>query len=255
MHPTLRALLEAAKAYGGNNMFRRELHDAADAWHEAGCPGLDDEPTADALADAWEAGAEHALDSLPSDVDRAEMLEAANRAQKKVDAWPRWKREFDLDAALGTKRPTLTDPPEIKIHLAPGARMPTRATDGSAGWDLYAARDELLHNCEHAIDGPQVVDTGVALGLPFGWEAQIRPRSGLSKLGVVGVFGTVDSDYRGRIGVILTGTKEIRTIRKGERIAQLVFKEVPRVRLVQVEDASELGETERGTGGFGSSGR
>jgi dUTP pyrophosphatase len=139
------------------------------------------------------------------------------------------------------------------IKSAPGvAQFPTSATSGSAGMDLYAAIDQ-------PVDIPpqerRVVGTGMAIALPVGVEAQIRSRSGLaSKHGVV-VFnapGTIDSDYRGEIKVILANFgKEVFTVVPGMRIAQMV---VARYEQVLWDLVSDLPDTSRGAEGFGSSG-
>jgi len=227
MHPTLRALLEAAKACGEDGAYDQDMGDllgAATRWADAGCPGLDD-----------------------PDYYVAPTLKSRPVGEGAVTvAVPAGNGVFQLDA---------NEPPTIRVRLSPGAKMPTRATDGSSGWDLYALEDELLTDCDYDLDGPHTVRTGVRISLPPGWEAQVRPRSGLSKLGVVSAFGTVDADYRGEIGVLLTGSRDHYVIKAGDRIAQLVFQRVPTVRLVEVADVAELGETARGEAGFGSSGR
>jgi dUTP pyrophosphatase len=129
---------------------------------------------------------------------------------------------------------------------------PRRATDHSAGLDLRARVDG-----EVRIDpGERVlIPTGIALALPPGYEAQVRPRSGLAwKRGVTVLNGpgTVDSDYRGEIRVILINHgREPQTVRRGDRIAQLVVQRLPQV---DWHEADELPESERGTGGFGHTG-
>ena len=139
-------------------------------------------------------------------------------------------------------------PCEVKYKLLePEAKLPTRATDGSAGWDLYASRDVIVW--EH---DPTLIHTGIAIELPPGWEAQCRPRSGNAMRGLWTLFGTVDSDYRGELLVVALGfKKQGYKINTGDRIAQLVFNRVPNVYWVE----SELSDTDRGTGGFGSTGR
>jgi len=145
--------------------------------------------------------------------------------------------------------------PKVKVKRLPhgrGLEIPSYATDRSAGMDLRAAitRPLLLKPMERAI-----VPTGFALELPNGYEAQVRPRSGLALkkgLTVLNSPGTIDADYRGEIKVILInlGEEEV-LIQRGDRIAQLVIAPVSRVELVEVE---ELSPTVRGTGGFGSTG-
>ena len=130
--------------------------------------------------------------------------------------------------------------------------LPTYATAGSAGMDICAAVHEPV---EIAPGGIALVPTGVAVALPPGYEAQVRSRSGLAARH--GVFalnspGTVDSDYRGEIKVILAnfGSMPFR-IQRGDRIAQVV---VARYEPVEWREMSSLEETERGGGGFGSTG-
>lgn len=138
----------------------------------------------------------------------------------------------------------------IRISLAEGAVMPERKTDGASGYDLCAMVEAQIQPGRLA-----VFDTGVTLEMPVGMEAQIRPRSGLASRGIVGTFGTVDSDYRSSVRVILTnqGT-EAYTVRAGDRIAQMMFARVELPKL-EVVDITRLSKTERGTGGFGSTGR
>lgn len=132
--------------------------------------------------------------------------------------------------------------------------LPAYETAGAAGLDLLAA---IGYNTYVTLErfARAVVPTGVALELPPGFEAQVRPRSGLAaKYGitVLNSPGTVDADYRGEVGVVLVnlGTEPFR-IERGMRIAQLVVAPVTRVTLVEVAD---LGETHRSAGGFGSTG-
>ena len=135
-----------------------------------------------------------------------------------------------------------------------GLPLPTRQSKGASGYDLAAAvaEGETLVIAPGAFG---LVPCGFALALPVGYEAQIRPRSGLAaRLGVtvLNAPGTVDADYRGEVKAILvnhgTGPFEIR---RGDRIAQMVIAAVPDIALVEVD---ELEETERGNGGFGSTG-
>lgn len=132
------------------------------------------------------------------------------------------------------------------------ARLPVYATSGSSGMDLVAAIDEpvVIGSMEFA-----TIPTGIALEIPAGFEGQIRARSGLASLYGIGVLnapGTIDSDYRGEIKVILFNFgKEPFVVEPGTRIAQLVVAPVCKVEL---EIANELSETERKEGGFGHSG-
>jgi len=128
-----------------------------------------------------------------------------------------------------------------------------KATPYSSGWDLPAllGKDITLYPKEI-----KLIPTGITIELPPYMEAQVRPRSGLALkhgITVLNSPGTIDSDYRGEIGVILINhSRNPFTIRPGDRIAQLVFSEVTKVHLTKVEDISRL--TGRGEGGFGSSG-
>ena len=130
--------------------------------------------------------------------------------------------------------------------------LPAYATLDSAGMDLIAAVTEALIL---APGDRALVPTGIAIALPSGFEAQVRPRSGLAlKFGVttLNTPGTIDADYRGEIGVILINHgREPVTIKRGDRIAQLVVAPVTRVRW---DERASLEETARGAGGFGSSG-
>ena len=131
-------------------------------------------------------------------------------------------------------------------------QAPTYETEGSAGMDLRANLNEpiVLKPLERAI-----VKTGLFIALPVGFEAQVRPRSGLAAkkgITVLNSPGTVDADYRGEIGVILVNlSNEDFIINDGERIAQLVIAKHERVNWQEV---AVLNETERGAGGFGSTG-
>ncbi|MCS7176649.1 MAG: dUTP diphosphatase [Candidatus Kapabacteria bacterium] len=130
--------------------------------------------------------------------------------------------------------------------------LPTYATEGSAGMDVYAAVTEPV---ELPPGGIVVIPTGIAIALPLGYECQVRPRSGIAArhgVFVLNAPGTIDSDYRGEIRVILANFgREPFWIRRGDRIAQLV---VTRYERVQWELVQELPQTERGSGGFGSTG-
>lgn len=133
------------------------------------------------------------------------------------------------------------------------AVLPAQGRNGDAGYDLYAVLDEPLHM--HSFT-PTPVQTGWKIAIPEGFEGQIRPRSGLAKLGitVANSPGTIDSNYRGDLVVLLVNnTDGLHTIKNGDRIAQLLIKAVPVVDLVEVEDFEDW--TSRGEDGFGSSGR
>jgi dUTP pyrophosphatase len=140
----------------------------------------------------------------------------------------------------------------LKVQrLRPSARLPVRATAGSSGLDLFACLEDpegllLSHD-------PVLVPTGIALEIPPGFDAQIRPRSGLSARGVGVALGTIDSDYRGEVLVTMYvfGSQDSFRIRDGDRIAQLVLSRLAELPVVEAE---ELSPTARGSGGHGSTG-
>lgn len=143
----------------------------------------------------------------------------------------------------------------IRIRRLAAARdlpLPSPASPGSAGFDLRAALAEevILRPGERLL-----VPTGVVLEIPPGWEGQVRPRSGLALrhgIGIVNAPGTIDSDYRGEVAVILVNHGEAPfSLKRGDRIAQLV---IARVESVEWEEADALAESGRGEGGFGSTG-
>jgi dUTP pyrophosphatase len=140
-----------------------------------------------------------------------------------------------------------------RIHAR--AALPHYASSGAAGLDLTAAIDApvVLAPLERA-----KLPTGLVLGLPPGHEGQVRPRSGLAikqGLTVLNAPGTIDEDYRGELAVLLVNlSHEPVTISPGDRIAQLVIAPVTRANVVEVESVEQLGATERGAGGFGSTG-
>ncbi len=141
---------------------------------------------------------------------------------------------------------------EIKIINKSGHDLPRYETDLSAGVDLRANIDEAI---TLAPLQRQLIKTGLFMALPKGYEAQVRPRSGLAlKKGitVLNTPGTIDADYRGEIGVILVNlSNEPFTVENGERIAQMVVAKCEQANFIAVE---ELDETDRGAGGFGSTG-
>ncbi|MEO8277102.1 MAG: dUTP diphosphatase [Thermoanaerobaculia bacterium] len=160
---------------------------------------------------------------------------------------------------MSTTPPAPHPPPlEVRIRRLPhaeGLPLPGAATPGSAGADLRAAvADDVVIE----VGERRLIPTGWSVEIPSGWEGQVRPRSGLAaKFGVtlLNAPGTIDSDYRGEIQVLLVhlgapGSAPF-VVRRGERIAQLVISPVPAVRFVEAE---ELPGSERGSGGFGSTG-
>ncbi|GIP27328.1 deoxyuridine 5'-triphosphate nucleotidohydrolase [Paenibacillus sp. J23TS9] len=144
----------------------------------------------------------------------------------------------------------------VQIHKLPGhedVRIPEKMSSSASGYDLYAAVEEeiVLQPGER-----KLIPTGFALAMPEGLEAQIRPRSGLAmKHGItcLNTPGTIDADYRGEVKVLLINLgQEPFAIVRNERIAQMVFQEVPQIQFEQVE---ALSETVRGAGGFGHTGK
>lgn len=132
--------------------------------------------------------------------------------------------------------------------------LPEPSSAGSAGADLRAAIGDALRL---APGQRRLVPTGLRLAVPSGWEAQVRPRSGLALhhgLTVLNAPGTIDSDYRGEVGVVLINLgQDAVTIEHGDRIAQLVVAPVGRIQFEEAEVS--LAESGRGEGGFGSTGR
>ncbi len=129
---------------------------------------------------------------------------------------------------------------------------PAYANPGDAGLDLYAAKDVTLQPGQRVM-----IPTGIAIAIPQGYAGFVQPRSGLAAkqgFSIVNTPGLIDSGYRGEIGVIglNTDTQSEITIKRGDRVAQLVIQEVPVVELLEV---NELDETERSSGGFGSTGK
>ncbi|MDR2470810.1 MAG: dUTP diphosphatase [Treponema sp.] len=150
----------------------------------------------------------------------------------------------------------MTGVPAVRVfRKRPGAVLPRYASEGAAGADIAACLEQPGGELVIAPGGRAKIPTGLVLEIPPGWEAQVRPRSGLAFSGGVTVLnapGTIDSDYRGELEVLLVnlGT-ESRRIQSGDRIAQLVFAPAPRAVFVET---AETGATGRGGGGFGSTG-
>ena len=144
-------------------------------------------------------------------------------------------------------------PPPLRVQVLPhgeGLDLPAYATPGSAGMDLRAAEDCTLQPMERT-----AVPTGLKVAIPDGWEGQIRPRSGLAfrqGLSIPNAPGTIDSDYRGELKVLLInlGDSPI-VIERGMRIAQMLITPAPQAEIQIVQD---LDDTQRGESGFGSTG-
>jgi dUTP pyrophosphatase len=141
---------------------------------------------------------------------------------------------------------------DIKVVNRGHQPLPAYATAQSAGMDLRANLDEsiVLHPLEH-----RLIPTGLFISLPEGYEAQVRPRSGLAfkhGITVLNAPGTVDADYRGEIGVLLVNLSNTDfVVNDGERIAQMVIARHEQGNFIEVD---QLDETERGTGGYGHTG-
>ncbi len=147
-------------------------------------------------------------------------------------------------------------PLKIRINriseLTKDVSLPTYATEGSAGMDIYAAVDgEMVVKAGETT----LVPTGFSMEIPVGYEAQIRPRSGLalkSSIGLMNSPGTIDSDYRGEVKIVFTNYgKNDFVVKRGDRIAQMVVATYQRVLW---EESTQLSETARGSGGFGHTG-
>ena len=145
------------------------------------------------------------------------------------------------------------EPVPVQVRRLPhgeGLALPAYATDGAAGMDVVSAEDvTLAPGARHA------VATGLAMAIPAGYEIQVRPRSGLALkhgIGIPNTPGTIDSDYRGELKVILVNHgSEVFAIARGDRVAQLVLAPVTRAAWHEVD---ALDDTQRGAGGFGSTG-
>jgi len=148
----------------------------------------------------------------------------------------------------------VTEGPKVKIaRTDPRARVPTRGSTHAAGWDLYCLEDTIV-----SFRSSVKVSTGLRVAIPIGYEGQVRARSSLGSKGLIlpHSIGTIDADYRGELFVLMTwiGEGDSYKIRSGERIAQLVIAPIPNSNFVEV-GIEDLGDTDRGEGGFGSTGR
>lgn len=143
----------------------------------------------------------------------------------------------------------------FKVKLIEAGQAPTRATEFSSGFDLYARVPKNIYEHDWVVIRPGenlVIPVGFAMEIPAGYEAVIRPRSGMGKEGIVACIGTIDADYRGELSVnLFNHSWKHYSVKNGQRIGQLVIQEVPSVELQVV---TELSETVRGEKGFGSSG-
>jgi dUTP pyrophosphatase len=144
---------------------------------------------------------------------------------------------------------------KVQVKVLPhgqGVPLPKYMSDHAAGMDLYAAvQEELIIPS----GGWKLVPTGLAMAIPEGYEAQVRPRSGLALkqgVSVLNTPGTVDADYRGEVGVILMNhSKDELVVKRGDRIAQMIINKIERI---EFDEVDVLPATDRGTGGFGHTG-
>ena len=126
--------------------------------------------------------------------------------------------------------------------------LPRYASLGASGIDIYSTENRVICTGESAL-----IPAGIAVEIPPGYEGQVRPRSSITRRCLILPTGTIDADYRGEIAIVLINAgREVQHISRGDRIAQLVIAPVARCPVVEVE---ELGDTERGAGGLGSTGR
>lgn len=151
-----------------------------------------------------------------------------------------------------SKKQKLDNTDSLKVYLrSERATLPTRGSALAAGYDLYAAEDALIPG-----HGQGMVATDITVVVPIGTYGRVAPRSGLAvKHGISTGAGVVDADYRGEIRVVLFNHSLTDfAIKKGDRIAQLVLERIVNAEIQQIS-AEELDETERGAGGFGSTGK
>lgn len=139
---------------------------------------------------------------------------------------------------------------KIRIQRISDVPLPKYAHPGDAGLDIYSAGDHVLKPGER-----KLISTGIKIAVPIGYEAQIRPKSGLAikhGLSIVNTPGTIDSGYRGEVGIICInhGQEDIK-IQKNNKIAQMIINKVEKA---DIEEVDELDDTSRGEGGFGSTG-
>jgi dUTP pyrophosphatase len=147
----------------------------------------------------------------------------------------------------------MNNPPRVRYQkLRPGALAPRYMSAGAAGLDLASAAEEAI---TVAAGARVAVPTGLAFEIPQGYEGQVRPRSGLARkvgLTILNAPGTIDSDYRGEVQVLLVNLGDApHVIQPGDRIAQLVIAPVT---IAALEEADTLSDTARGAGGFGHTG-
>ena len=149
---------------------------------------------------------------------------------------------------------TMDEAVEVKVaRTHDDALLPTKGSIHAAGWDLYSVEDTVVSRRSSTM-----VRTGLHVAIPEGYEGQVRARSSLGKKGLIlpHSIGTIDADYRGELFVLMTwiGEGDSYLIQKNERIAQLLITPIPKSKFIEV-DIENPGVTERGDGGFGSTGR
>ena len=187
------------------------------------------------------------METHPDEQARLKQLEAI-KPKAKSPPFPYYDETHTTSSLPQGIKPWVG--PILKVKkLDPTAAIPTRVNARDAGFDLYA-----LEDCEIGPHSQKLVKTGISMAIPKGYVGLIWPRSGLAhKYGLDVFAGVIDSGYRGDIGVILYNTKSDHyKIKKGERIAQILFQKIEDFDLVEVDD---LDDSQRGTGGFGSSGK
>ena len=171
----------------------------------------------------------------------------------KSPPFPVWQNSCHINPSVITSLPDGMKPytgPELRVKkLDPEAIVPTKANESDAGYDLYALEDVEIPAVNH-----KLVKTGISVAIPAGYVGLIWPRSGLAYKNGLDVYaGVIDAGYRGDVGVILYNSRVSNhyQVKKGDRIAQILFQKVESFDLVEVDD---LDDTQRGQGGFGSSG-
>lgn len=176
-----------------------------------------------------------------------DMNENPNFSQKKKDIFEKIvRRSVALTEELSLN---LRERISVKIKkINDNAVIPTYAHTTDAGADIFAVEDVTI-----AAGETKIIPTGIQMEIPMGYEVQIRPRSGMSaktKIRVANAPGTIDSSFRGEVGIILENIGELDyNIKVGDKIAQMMIAETP---MMKFEEVSELSSTERGNGGFGS---
>lgn len=165
-----------------------------------------------------------------------------------------WSRELKGTEAVKPKQAPRAEENALRVMLDPGAKMPTRAHKLDAGYDLYSPVDvRIFPKWKGGKDNSVVIDTGVHVQIPEGYVGDIEPKSGLMVEYGILTDGTIDAGYTGSVRVKLFNLgNKICHIEKGQKIAQLVIKKII---TPEIEVVDSLEETERGSGGFGSTGK